>query len=88
MHHLFPQICHVHLGRLQPIVAEVAKEYGITYHTASYLDAYRTHFRALRRLGAHAVCPFPVGSVEGARSKGSALQHDDGLGRSTVLNQQ
>lgn len=63
MHHLFPQICHVHLGRLQPIVADVAKEYGITYHTASYLDAYRSHFRALRRLGARADCAFPLSST-------------------------
>ena len=32
VHHLFPQICHIHYPKLAPILAEVCEEYGVKYN--------------------------------------------------------
>jgi linoleoyl-CoA desaturase len=51
-HHLFPNICHVHYRRIQPIVQETAKEFGLPYKsTATFLEALVKHARLLKQLG-------------------------------------
>jgi linoleoyl-CoA desaturase len=41
IHHLFPQICHIHYPDIAPIVAEVCREFEVPYHV------YPTFYRAL-----------------------------------------
>ncbi len=41
VHHLFPQICHIHYPKIAPILAEVCKEYGVAY------NVYPTFTKAL-----------------------------------------
>tara|TARA_R110002012_G_scaffold81945_3_gene207443 strand:+ start:29314 stop:30414 length:1101 start_codon:yes stop_codon:yes gene_type:complete len=51
-HHVLPDICHVHYKRLSPIVAQTAKEFGMTYHVKkSIFHAIVDHTRMLRLLG-------------------------------------
>jgi linoleoyl-CoA desaturase len=51
-HHLFPKVCHLHYPALSVIVAATAAKHGLRYrcHT-TLLDALRSHFRHLERLG-------------------------------------
>ena len=57
-HHLFAGISHVHYRQLSKIVAETAKEYGITYRShRTFLGAVREHFIQLYRLGHQDVLP-------------------------------
>ena len=52
VHHLFPKICHVRYPVIAPIVAEVAKEFGLTYMVyPSISGAIASHYRVLRGLG-------------------------------------
>jgi len=51
-HHLLPHICHIHYRKLSPIVAQTAKEFGITYHTKkTFAAAILDHLIMLRELG-------------------------------------
>lgn len=51
-HHLFPNICHVHYGKIAPIVKETAKNYQIPYHEhKTFFGAIRSHFIMLHHLG-------------------------------------
>jgi linoleoyl-CoA desaturase len=51
-HHLFPKVCHLHYGRLAPVVAATCREYGVSYHSHPTLGAaLLAHFRHLRDLG-------------------------------------
>lgn len=52
VHHLFPQICHVHYPALSRIVESTCQEFGIPYAThGSFLAGIRAHYRWLQRLG-------------------------------------
>lgn len=52
VHHLFPNICHIHYKHLAPIVAETAKEYGIDYNVKpTFWSALVEHTRMLKYLG-------------------------------------
>ncbi|AXT58243.1 acyl-CoA desaturase [Aquimarina sp. AD1] len=51
LHHLLPNICHIHYIKLLPIFREVAKKYGIVYMEMSYSQALRSHFRFLKKMG-------------------------------------
>ncbi|WP_108801869.1 acyl-CoA desaturase [Aquimarina sp. Aq107] len=51
LHHLLPNICHIHYIKLLPIFREVAKKYGIIYMEMSYSQALRSHFRFLKKMG-------------------------------------
>jgi linoleoyl-CoA desaturase len=52
-HHLFPRICHVNYRAIAPIVERTCAEFGVRYnHNATVLEALRSHFRWLRRMGA------------------------------------
>ncbi len=51
-HHLFPKMCHVHYASIAPVVEQVAKEYGIVYHSSpSFGYALVSHLRKLKALG-------------------------------------
>ena len=51
-HHLFPRLCHLQLGRIAPIVREVCREHGVTYHVhQSAWAALASHVRLMRQLG-------------------------------------
>jgi linoleoyl-CoA desaturase len=51
-HHLFPRICHVHYGKLSPIVEDAAAKHGIPYHChATLWQAIRSHYRTLKAYG-------------------------------------
>jgi len=51
-HHLLPDVCHVHYKGLSKIVADTAKEFGMTYHVKSSLfSAIGDHTRMLKSLG-------------------------------------
>ncbi len=51
VHHLFPDVCHVHHRALIPIVRELAKKHEIPYIEISYTEAVRSHFRFLKKMG-------------------------------------
>jgi len=51
-HHLFPQISHIHLRNIAPIVKKTAEEFGIPYRSSTtYWQAIGKHTRMLRSLG-------------------------------------
>ncbi len=51
VHHLFPQICHIHYPQLAPIVAEVSKEFGVNYVVYPTLkDAVASNYRWIRSM--------------------------------------
>lgn len=51
-HHLLPRVCHVHYGRLMPVVREVCARHGVR-HTAqpTLRSALASHGRWLRHMG-------------------------------------
>lgn len=51
MHHLFPNMCHIHYPDMIPILRETAREFGIHYNEAPYAKAVVSHFRFLKRMG-------------------------------------
>lgn len=51
LHHLFPNICHVHYINMLPIFREIAKKHGITYMEMSYIQALKAHVRFLKKMG-------------------------------------
>lgn len=53
-HHLFPEICHIHLIDLCPIVEEHANEHGFKYRNMTMAEAIRSHFRLLKKMGCNA----------------------------------
>jgi linoleoyl-CoA desaturase len=52
VHHLFPQICHIHYPVLSRIVEKTCQEFGIPYLAhRSLLAGIVSHFRWLRQMG-------------------------------------
>lgn len=51
MHHLFPNVCHIHYPDMIPILRQTAREHGIHYNEAPYLRAVDLHFKFLKRMG-------------------------------------
>jgi linoleoyl-CoA desaturase len=52
IHHLFPQICHVHYPNISRIVEKTCLEYDVPYKAHRSLPAaVASHYRWLRRLG-------------------------------------
>ncbi|MDJ0724021.1 MAG: acyl-CoA desaturase [Prochloraceae cyanobacterium] len=52
IHHLFPQICHIHYPKIAPIVAEVAKEFGVNYQVyPTFSSAFASNYRWLKLMG-------------------------------------
>lgn len=49
IHHLFPNICHIHYPNLTPILQKTATKYGLPYRHKKYLlAAVYSHFKLLR----------------------------------------
>ena len=51
LHHLLPNVCHVHYLDILPIFREVAKKHNITYMEMPYKKSLAAHFRFLRIMG-------------------------------------
>jgi linoleoyl-CoA desaturase len=52
IHHMMPNICHVHYEKLTHILQETAEEAGLSYRDHSSLwSAFLSHWRLLRELG-------------------------------------
>ncbi len=60
-HHLFPRVCSIHYPALSPIVEEVARKYGIPYHShRTFFASLASHLRMLKVLGGSLPAPVPV----------------------------
>jgi linoleoyl-CoA desaturase len=51
LHHLLPNISHVHYLKILPIFRELAKKHGLTYMEMSYGKSLASHFRFLKGMG-------------------------------------
>ena len=51
LHHLFPNICHIHYLDMVKILKDTSKEFGITYNETTYWKALQSHFRFLKKMG-------------------------------------
>jgi len=51
LHHLLPNICHVHYLEILPIFREIADKYGLTYMEMPYHKTLASHFRFLKGMG-------------------------------------
>ena len=51
LHHLLPNVCHVHYPAILPIFREVSAKYGITYMEMPYHKTLAAHFRFLKGMG-------------------------------------
>ena len=50
-HHLFAHISHIHYAKISPIIQEVCKKYGITYHSyPTVQSAIFSHIRYIKHL--------------------------------------
>lgn len=51
VHHIFPDVCHVHYAALTEIISETAREFGIEYkENPSFWVALRKHYLILKHL--------------------------------------
>jgi linoleoyl-CoA desaturase len=51
IHHIFPQVCHVHYPKLTDILKEICDEYGIEYQeNPNFWVALKRHFIILKKL--------------------------------------
>jgi linoleoyl-CoA desaturase len=51
LHHLLPNICHIHYLKIVPIFRQTAQEFGIEYMEMPYHKALLSHFRFLKKMG-------------------------------------
>ncbi len=51
LHHLLPNICHVHYLGILPIFRELAKKHSLTYMEMPYHKSLASHFRFLKAMG-------------------------------------
>ncbi|WP_336517691.1 acyl-CoA desaturase [Pollutibacter soli] len=51
LHHLLPNISHVHYLDILPIFRSLAKKHGIVYMEMSYSESLKSHFRFLKAMG-------------------------------------
>lgn len=54
LHHLLPDISHVHYLKILPIFRELAKKHGIVYMEMPYWQSLASHFRFLKGMGREA----------------------------------
>ncbi|MBR8833668.1 MAG: acyl-CoA desaturase [Stigonema ocellatum SAG 48.90 = DSM 106950] len=53
VHHLFPQVCHIHYPKIAPILAEVCEEFGVKYNVyEGFGEALSANYRWLKVMGA------------------------------------
>jgi linoleoyl-CoA desaturase len=53
LHHLLPNVCHVHYLNVLPILRELCKKHGLVYMEVPYPQAIASHFRFLKAMGRH-----------------------------------
>lgn len=51
VHHLLPNICHVHYLEILPIFKRLARKHKLTYMEMSYGESLASHFRFLKAMG-------------------------------------
>lgn len=51
LHHLLPNICHVHYLEILPIFRELCEKHQITYMELPYSGAFKGHVRFLKKMG-------------------------------------
>lgn len=51
LHHLLPNICHVHYLEILPIFRELAQKHGLNYMEMPYGKSLASHFRFLKGMG-------------------------------------
>lgn len=51
LHHLLPNICHVHYLEILPIFRELAQKHGLNYMEMPYQESLASHFRFLKGMG-------------------------------------
>ncbi|GAL85708.1 linoleoyl-CoA desaturase [Sporocytophaga myxococcoides] len=51
LHHLLPNICHIHYLDILPIFRSLCKKHNITYMEMSYIESLKSHFRFLKGMG-------------------------------------
>ena len=51
LHHLLPDVCHIHYLNILPIFREVAAKHNIPYMEMGYGEALTSHFRQLKVMG-------------------------------------
>ncbi len=50
-HHLFPKISHIHYPRLNSIIRETCKDYGVSYHEhRTFFGAFRSHYSVIHAM--------------------------------------
>lgn len=54
LHHLLPNICHVHYLKILPIFRSLADKHGLTYMEMPYHKTLASHFRFLKGMGNNA----------------------------------
>ncbi len=54
LHHLLPNICHVHYLKILPIFRALAQKHGIEYMEMPYVQSLASHFRFLKGIGRQA----------------------------------
>jgi linoleoyl-CoA desaturase len=51
LHHLLPNICHIHYLDILPIFRSVAQKHGLVYMEMPYWESLAAHFRFLKKMG-------------------------------------
>ena len=51
LHHLLPNVCHVHYLEILPVFRALAKKHGLVYMEMPYRKSLASHFRFLKRMG-------------------------------------
>lgn len=60
LHHLLPNVCHVHYIDIVPLFRELCDKHGIIYMEMPYRESLSAHFRFLKAMGQNAVLkPIP-----------------------------
>jgi linoleoyl-CoA desaturase len=53
LHHLLPNVCHVHYLDILPVFRELCDKYGLIYMEMPYHRTLVSHFRFLKGMGSH-----------------------------------
>lgn len=51
LHHLLPNVCHIHYLEILPIFKELCLKHGMEYQEMSYSESLKSHFRFLDKMG-------------------------------------
>jgi linoleoyl-CoA desaturase len=53
LHHLLPNVSHVHYLKILPMLRELARKHGVAYLEMPYHKSLAAHFRFLKAMGTH-----------------------------------